>query len=53
MADHKGDPTKKPDDCTSGTNCPHIECTYEGWDDETWHCQRCGEYFKLYYDEMR
>lgn len=52
MADHKGDPAKKPADCTSQTNCPHIKCTYEGMDSETWSCPACGEYFKLYYDEM-
>jgi hypothetical protein len=52
MSDHKGDPAKKPTDCTSHTNCPHIKCTYEGMDSETWSCPLCGEHFKLYYDEM-
>lgn len=53
MAGKKGDPEKKSPECTSDTHCPHIENIYEGWDYETWSCKKCGEYFKLYYDEMR
>ena len=53
MADRKGDPMKRSADCDGGyTACPHIKNTYEGFDSETWECPVCGEFFKLYYEDM-
>lgn len=34
-------------------NCKNVECTYEGWESETYECKVCGLYYKLYYDDMR
>jgi hypothetical protein len=51
----EGDPAKRPPECTAqqrATACPHIRCTYEGWESETYECERCGKYFKLYYEDM-
>jgi hypothetical protein len=66
MADRKGDPALQPPECKSvftpdpdrpkfGTwsKCPHIKCTYEGWESETYNCERCGEHYTLYEDEMK
>jgi len=36
-------------------DCPNIKCTYEGWEDSTYECQKpgCARRYKLYEDEMR
>lgn len=36
-------------------DCPNIKCTYEGWDSETYACQKagCSRRYKLYDDEMK
>lgn len=51
--DIKGDKEKQPVECDEDTKCPNIKCVYEGWDDETWRCDVCGAYFKIYYEEMQ
>lgn len=54
--DRDGDTAKQPPECKingKSTDCPHLRCTYEGWEGETYDCERCGEHFKLYYDDMR
>ena len=56
MADVEGDPSKRPTTCmtaTMPTSCPHIKCTYEGFDGERWRCDLCGQSFYLDYDDMR
>ena len=55
MADRSGDPNKQPAECNinaSPPRCPHMKCTYEGWDGESYSCERCGERYKLYYEDM-
>lgn len=51
MADRKGDPSKKPADCTGNSRCPHVEFN-QGWETETYDCRVCGAYWKLYYEDM-
>lgn len=55
MSDTKGDPTKQPTECQindAPPRCPHIECTSERMDGETWQCERCGERYRLNYEDM-
>lgn len=49
MPDCKGDPAKKPADCTSHTDCPYIKETGGGFEGERYDCSLCGEYFWLDY----
>lgn len=41
----------------SKEKCPekeHVyECTYEGWEKETYTCKVCGDRYSLYDDEMK
>jgi uncharacterized protein with PIN domain len=56
MTDIEGDQSKRPPECNTAqrpTSCPHIKCTYEGYDGERWNCNTCGQSFYLDYDEMR
>lgn len=56
MADRKGDPNKKPVECMKdGLTCPHLEeiSSNSDMDGESYSCKVCGEYYRLYYDEMR
>jgi hypothetical protein len=53
VSETKGDKAKQPPECDTSTRCPNIECTYEGYDKETWHCKTCGEHFSLYYEDMK
>lgn len=34
------------------TKCPNIKMTYNGFDGESYSCEICGEYYKLYYEDM-
>lgn len=54
MSHFKGDKSKQPPECTvdKDNRCPNLDQTYQGYDSETYRCKTCGEYFKLYYDEM-
>jgi hypothetical protein len=55
MADISGDATKQPSECRineAPPRCPHIENTSEGWTGETWECKRCGERYRLHYEDM-
>jgi len=53
MADRKGNPDKKPPECTSGTDCPYIQETGGGFEGERYDCKRCGEHFFLDYEDMK
>ncbi len=34
--------------------CDHdYKCVYEGWESETYQCEKCGDRYKLYDDEMK
>jgi len=52
-----GDKSKQPKECTTDDTgrivCPHLKCTYEGFDGERYRCEVCGESYFLDYDEMR
>lgn len=57
MADRRGDPTKQPEICKrliSKTSCPNMRETSSNtdMDGETYDCPVCGEYFRLYYEDM-
>jgi hypothetical protein len=56
MADIKGDPTKQPPECSMRDNgrCPNLHETSSKFDmdGETYTCIVCGEYFRLYYEDM-
>lgn len=58
MADRKGDPSKQPPECAALTathgKCPHLIETSSASDmyGETYHCDVCGEHYRLYYDDM-
>lgn len=49
--EHKGDKDKQPEDCTKHSDCPYVEFT-QGWETETYKCQTCGAYWRLYYEDM-
>lgn len=56
VTDTKGNPDKQPPECKineAPPRCPHCICTYEGWDEETYNCETCGEHYKLYYEDMK
>lgn len=56
MADRKGDPKKKPAECMeNGLTCPHLKEVSSKYDmeGESYSCELCGEYYRLYYDDMR
>jgi hypothetical protein len=55
MANRKGDPTKQPPECTmrSDGRCPNLkETSGNDMDGETYHCDVCGEHYRLYYEDM-
>lgn len=55
MADKQGDPTKQPAECRindAPPHCPHIK-SRESWDTETFDCERCGEHYILYDEDMK
>lgn len=57
MSDRKGDPLKQPESCkklVSKTRCPNMRETSSNTDmsGETYSCPVCGEYFRLYYEDM-
>lgn len=60
MADQKGDPSKQPAECglRDGDRafgaCRNLK-EISGASDmngETYHCDVCGEHFRLYYEDM-
>jgi hypothetical protein len=57
MTDRTGDPAKKPPECKTSefpTRCPHlVDVTPKSFETETYSCEVCGEYFRLYYSEMQ
>jgi hypothetical protein len=56
MVDRKGDPAKQPGECTIRSNgrCPnlHESSSLTDMDGETYHCDVCGEHYRLYYEDM-
>ncbi len=60
MADRKGDPEKQPPECDMNdparvgpSKCPHMKYRDDtNFDAETYECKVCGEYYKLYYEDM-
>ena len=52
---YKGDPAKQPEECKINERpsggCPHLKCT-QHWDSESYRCERCGESYTLYYEDM-
>ena len=56
MSDRKGDPMKQPPECTVNKNnrCQNLRETSGNTDmtGETYSCKVCGEYFRLYYEDM-
>lgn len=56
MADRKGDPAKQPPECKMRDNgrCLHLRETSSNtdMDGETYHCDVCGEHYRLYYEDM-
>ncbi len=56
MADRKGDPAKQPADCKVNINssCPNLRDVSgpTDFDGETYHCDVCGEHFRLHYEDM-
>jgi len=56
MADRRGDPTKQPAECKMRqcSECPHLRETSSQTDmgGETYHCDVCGEHYRLYYEDM-
>lgn len=57
MADRKGIPALQPELCQkliSKTSCPNMRETSSNtdMDGETYHCEVCGEHFRLYYEDM-
>ena len=57
MADRKGDPAKQPPECglrQKRYSCPHLKETSSNtdMDGEAYRCDVCGEYYRLYYEDM-
>lgn len=57
MADRKGDETKRPEDCGRRNgqwkSCRHLrETSGNDMDGETYHCDVCGEHYRLHYEDM-
>lgn len=54
MSDRKGDPHKQPTDCMMRQDgkCPHVRGTLDTMEGENYECDRCGERYKLYYEDM-
>jgi hypothetical protein len=55
MADRKGDPAKKPEECKGETyhDCPHMVETGGGFEGEQYRCAVCGASYYLDYEEMK
>jgi hypothetical protein len=52
MAD--GNPLKKSEICKDNIwKCKNLEEIRSSMDGESYECKVCGEYFKLYYDDMK
>ena len=52
-ADRKGDPQKQPPECRgAGPLCPHLREIGGGFEGEFYECDVCGEYYKLWYEDM-
>jgi hypothetical protein len=56
MADRRGDPAKQPAECKmrQSSECQHLRETSSptDMDGETYHCDVCGEHYRLYYEDM-
>lgn len=58
MSDRKGDPAKRPPECGRRNGewgaCNYLKETSSNtdMDGETYHCDRCGEHYRLYYEDM-
>lgn len=56
MVDYVGNPNEQPPECKIGEpggKCPHLKCTYKGFDGERYRCERCGESYWLDYEDMK
>lgn len=56
MADRKGDPAKQGPECEMRSlgRCRNLRETSSktDMDGETYHCDVCGEHYRLYYEDM-
>lgn len=56
MSNRPGDPAKRPPECGEPDNkfCPHMRETSSrtDFDGETYNCEVCGRYYRLYYEDM-
>jgi hypothetical protein len=39
--------------CKESTRCPHMSMSHSDYNSERYRCDRCGDSYSLYYDEMR
>lgn len=47
------DPCNPKDrDCELGGKCK-FQCTNRTWDDETYECEKCKDYYKIYEDDLK